>query len=1034
MSAMNLSAETIVSMPSLRTTAPRSHAPGVSASNIIDGSRKRGRVEDDTTAAAASAGPSSSAGAPLASSSPLTSAASSSQLSGPQQRNGAPLDPEQVTRMGYKLLNVIYHARDMAEEEDPEALLVEPFLLLPDEQLYADYYQVIKKPLTFEIIRQKLDERGYASFGETRRDCELVCQNAKRYNQTNTPIWLKARALHGIIKDVWADLAVAPHAKSTQLDSNVQMLEEGPEGIDPITSQPPSPSKLEHPLQPSAAPEAKVSGNGQQSPLAPSPPSGTSQSRPTRITLKRKAGSSSSGPDVRAHVEEEHVDDEDEGDDGDGDGDGDGDADDGGASVEPDGKRKRPGGRGRKLKSQMKAWVNELWELKRTDGTHHSEFFEELPSRQDYPDYYKIITSPISLKEITAKVKTRAYPSPFSFVSDVRVMIANAKWYNEQESLVWQDADALEKHLEGVVIPALLSEGFTLDPNDTRASVLPPYMLSEASASPQRSLTPMAPRVKIKLATRTSNAPSQQQQQQASAAAGEGLVPMKHERQGSQLAPTMRLPSQPLASMAGASAGPSQSPPALSPSPLPGIAGSGEPHHSLRGYQTAQSPQSRDQALPNVDVSPPGVSASGRPVRTASAKALPGRSQGSPQTLTGTPSYPQHRNGPGNHAPSFQHHGQPSPQAYRGPPPFIPQLPPAGQPGYFAAPNLSNAPPPHAGGHGPPRGYNGLSHTAPAFSPHQPQQPRSSLSAGGPAPPSQPRAPARLTGPPPLSPYLSPTVGGVTREPAVPAFVVTNADHKGHAAGRPFRKALAVGGLKGIRQFAMTVGSDCRECRIIFKVRDFGARPTDEAQGAHAMDIDPAAGSEQPRANQIDSSGAAASPTGAPNVNTTLPDRRYKPRLAATLNGCAIAINWSTPSADDSTSTPPAQNGRQFGEPPSQPGPPSGYNAPAADDGKPVALPVLLTSPFQLPATLHLPLQRGSNILEVTLDPPPPCPGLQALAEGSQGNGFGAPGGPYDAGGQATSDPEKQRERQAQQMRAAQALALPESYRIYITR
>lgn len=86
--------------------------------------------------------------------------------------------------------------------------------------------------------------------------------------------------------------------------------------------------------------------------------------------------------------------------------------------------------------------------LRPHSGNLASAFFQELPSRQDYPDYYTVITAPISLKEIQEKVRTREYKSPYAFVSDVRVMLANAKWYNEQDSIVWKDADALEVSLQ----------------------------------------------------------------------------------------------------------------------------------------------------------------------------------------------------------------------------------------------------------------------------------------------------------------------------------------------------------------------------------------------------------------------------------------------------------------------------------------------------------------------------------------------------------------------------------------------------------
>lgn len=262
-----------------------------------------------------------------------------------------------MARLGYKLLNVIYHVRDVADD-DPQSLLCEPFLVLPDAELYADYYQVIRRPLTFEDVRHKLAARGYGSLEEAKHDCEVVCQNAKRYNLKDTPIWLKARALHGIIKDAFADLVLSPDAASTKLESSFPLLEEGPDDVEPITSQPPSPGKvapMELPAPVSSSPSG-MSGKG------------------TRITLKRKPsnlekqeqkastsrGASKASPVYEAGV---HDDDDAEGED---DGDVDGDVTMGDIG-DPEAKKKRPGGRGRKLKSQMKGWANELLSLKKPE-------------------------------------------------------------------------------------------------------------------------------------------------------------------------------------------------------------------------------------------------------------------------------------------------------------------------------------------------------------------------------------------------------------------------------------------------------------------------------------------------------------------------------------------------------------------------------------------------------------------------------------------------------------------------------------------
>lgn len=98
----------------------------------------------------------------------------------------------------------------------------------------------------------------------------------------------------------------------------------------------------------------------------------------------------------------------------------------------------------------------------------------ELPSRQDYPDYYQFIQHPISFHDIDRKLDQKEYINPHALVSDLYRMLSNAQFYNEEHSEVWEDAQILRTHLEKVIIPALLAEGFTLDPNDHRQAALPP--------------------------------------------------------------------------------------------------------------------------------------------------------------------------------------------------------------------------------------------------------------------------------------------------------------------------------------------------------------------------------------------------------------------------------------------------------------------------------------------------------------------------------------------------------------------------------
>jgi ATP-dependent helicase STH1/SNF2 len=70
--------------------------------------------------------------------------------------------------------------------------------------------------------------------------------------------------------------------------------------------------------------------------------------------------------------------------------------------------------------------------------------FLVLPPKKDYPDYYTWITSPIAMAEIEVKLKKEKYNSFNDFKEDVALLARNARTYNEDSSLLYQDAGIIE--------------------------------------------------------------------------------------------------------------------------------------------------------------------------------------------------------------------------------------------------------------------------------------------------------------------------------------------------------------------------------------------------------------------------------------------------------------------------------------------------------------------------------------------------------------------------------------------------------------
>ena len=69
--------------------------------------------------------------------------------------------------------------------------------------------------------------------------------------------------------------------------------------------------------------------------------------------------------------------------------------------------------------------------------------FAALPSKKKYPDYYKIIERPLSLKTIIEQARAGHYSTMEELMADYETMFKNAQVYNQRGSVIYEDAFVL---------------------------------------------------------------------------------------------------------------------------------------------------------------------------------------------------------------------------------------------------------------------------------------------------------------------------------------------------------------------------------------------------------------------------------------------------------------------------------------------------------------------------------------------------------------------------------------------------------------
>lgn len=81
------------------------------------------------------------------------------------------------------------------------------------------------------------------------------------------------------------------------------------------------------------------------------------------------------------------------------------------------------------------------------DGRQPMALFLEKPSKKLYPDYYQVIQHPIDMNTIEANIKSDRYGTLDDIVGDYRLMFSNCRKYNEENSMIYDDANMMERVL-----------------------------------------------------------------------------------------------------------------------------------------------------------------------------------------------------------------------------------------------------------------------------------------------------------------------------------------------------------------------------------------------------------------------------------------------------------------------------------------------------------------------------------------------------------------------------------------------------------
>ncbi|XP_003378660.1 putative bromodomain protein [Trichinella spiralis] len=97
------------------------------------------------------------------------------------------------------------------------------------------------------------------------------------------------------------------------------------------------------------------------------------------------------------------------------------------------------------FKEKLLTIFNAVVNYRDETGRFVASAFMEKPSKKLYPDYYKVIPEPIDLNTIRNAIEADKYSSSQALAADFELLFENARHYNEDYSVIYTDANTLNR-------------------------------------------------------------------------------------------------------------------------------------------------------------------------------------------------------------------------------------------------------------------------------------------------------------------------------------------------------------------------------------------------------------------------------------------------------------------------------------------------------------------------------------------------------------------------------------------------------------
>ncbi|XP_048651056.1 transcription activator BRG1 isoform X5 [Marmota marmota marmota] len=134
-------------------------------------------------------------------------------------------NPPNLTKKMKKIVDAVIKYKDSSSGRQ----LSEVFIQLPSRKELPEYYELIRKPVDFKKIKERIRNHKYRSLSDLEKDVMLLCQNAQTFNLEGSLIYEDSIVLQSVFTSVRQKIEKEDDSEGEESEEEEEGEEEGSE-------------------------------------------------------------------------------------------------------------------------------------------------------------------------------------------------------------------------------------------------------------------------------------------------------------------------------------------------------------------------------------------------------------------------------------------------------------------------------------------------------------------------------------------------------------------------------------------------------------------------------------------------------------------------------------------------------------------------------------------------------------------------------------------------------------------------------------